>query len=280
MKTTEQKLYGWNACISFSKVFPNKIIRAYCTESTRGRLGALLKQLASKKKAYHIVTDDELSKIADSEHHEGVCLLVERADTYSESQLILDSQKLKQNKQIILCLDAVSNPNNLGAIARSAVHFGITHLFLCNTVESSLKGLLSGAFHRTAEGAAVHLNIYWSENGEATLLKLKQQFGWKIFSTTSHGRAIPLHQFAFPNKTVLIMGSESRGVSDSFTKIADAGIEIAGSGLVESLNVANAVSIFLSEYHRQILTQRTLEPVRRLSPTRVAGGVGKNRKGS
>ena len=280
MKSTEQKLYGWNACISYSRAFPDKIIRAYCTESTRGRLGTLLKQLASKKKAYHIVTEAELNKIADSEHHEGVCLLVERSEPLSEEQLISDTQQMKQRKQLILCLDGVTNPNNLGAIARSAAHFGTTHLFLCNTAESSIKGLLSGSFHRTAEGAAVHLQIYWSESGDNTLLKLKQQFGWKLCSTTSHGKTVGLHEFSFPSRTVLIMGSESQGVSAPLSKLADTGLGIVGTGLVESLNVANAASILMSEFYRQSLTQRTFEPVRRLSPTRVAGGVGKNRRGS
>lgn len=280
MKASEQKLYGLNACISFSRVFPNKIIRAYCTETTRGRLGPLLKQLSSKKRAYHIVTESELVKIAASEHHEGVCLLVERPETLSAEQLTSDIERSIERRQLVLCLDGVTNPNNLGAIARTAIHFGITHLFLCNTPESSLKGLLSGSFHRTAEGAAVHMKIYWSENGEETLLKIKNQFGWNIFSTTSHGQTVSLQKFSFPAKTVLIMGSESQGVSAPLAKLADAGIEIAGSGLVESLNVANAVSVFLSEYYRQGLVQRTFEPVRRLNPTRVAGGVGKKRKGS
>lgn len=279
MKPSEQKLYGRNACISFARVFPNNIIRAYCTETTRGRLGHLLKQLAAKKKAYHIVTESELTKIADSEHHEGVCLLVERMETFSEDKLISEVQSKAQNRQLILCLDGVTNPNNLGAIARSAAHFGVTHLFLCNTPETSMKGLLSGSFHRTAEGAAVHMKIYCSEGGVQTLLKLKQ-LGWSLFSTTSHGKTVPLHRFSFPSQSVLIMGSESNGVSAEMAKVTEAGLSIAGTGLVESLNVANAVTVFLAEHYRQYANQRTLEPARRLKPTRVAGGVGKKRSGS
>lgn len=280
MNPNEQKLYGWNACIAFLKAFPGKVVRAYCTEKTRGRLGAFLKQLAHQKKAYHIVTELELNKICDSEHHEGLCLLVERIETFTEAQLLHDAQNWNQSRQLILCLDQVSNPNNLGAIARTAVHFGVTNLFLCNTPQSSLKSLLSGSFHRTAEGGAVHLKIYWSETGEETLRRLKEQFNWKVFSTTSHGKTTPLHHFSFPSKSVLILGSESNGVSASLARLADTCVGIQGSGLVESLNVANAVSIFLSEYYRQALTQRTLEPARRLRPTRVAGGLGRNRKGS
>lgn len=279
MKKNEQKIYGWNACVAFSKTFPDQVIRAYCTETTRGKVGYLLKLLAAQKKAYHIVTTSELSVIADSEHHEGLCLLVERQATYSEEDLLRDAQKWKQPNQLILCFDQISNPNNLGAIVRTAVHFGVTALFLCNTSDAALKSLMSGSYHRTAEGGAVHLKIYTSEQGGTTLREFKKA-GWTIYSTTSHGKTRPLHQCRFPAKSVLILGSETSGVSAELGQLADVELGIQGSGLVESLNVANASAIFLAEHYRQQRAQRTLAPERRFKPTRVAGGVGKNRRGS
>lgn len=279
MKKNEQKIYGWNACVSFSKAFPDQIIRAYCTETSRGKVGYLLKQLAAQKKAYHIVTASELTVIADSEHHEGLCLLVARPESHSEDDLLRDTQKWSQANQLILCFDQISNPNNLGAIVRTAAHFGVSALFLCNTPEATLRSLLSGSYHRTAEGGAVHVKIYASEQGATTLQELKKA-GWTIYSTSSHGKTSALHQCRFPAKTILILGSESSGVSKEFAQLANEGLGIQGSGLVESLNVANASAIFLAEHFRQRHAQRTLLPERRFKPTRVAGGVGKKRRGS
>lgn len=281
MKASEQKIYGKNACLAFAKLSPEKVIRAYCTEESRGRLGQLLKFLASQKRAYHIVTTEDLSKVCESEHHEGICLLVERTTPRSDEQLLSDLKRSSsRTSRCVLCLDGIANPHNLGAIARTAAHFGVKQILLCGVSSEAQKVLLSAAFHRTAEGGAPHVDIYAAPDGSAVLSKLKRELGWKILVTSSHGQSKPLNRIKFPEKCVVVMGSEAHGVSAELIAVADERICIDGTGHVESLNVACATAIFLNEQKRQSESQR--EPVSRAGsiPTRAVRAAGKKRMGS
>lgn len=281
MKSSEQKIYGRNACLAIARFSPQSVIRAYCTESNKGRLGALLKVLAQKKRAYHFVTDAELSKICDSEHHEGVCLLVERQLIGSESELTQNLAKLPRNSpHCILCLDGISNPHNFGAIVRTAAHFGIKHVLLTHADEEARRSLLSGAYHRTAEGGAVHVSIYASEEAANLLQKLRKEMGWTVVVTSSHGQTKELHKTQLPQRCVLVMGSEADGVTQSIVNISDLKVCIKGTGHVESLNVASATAILLNEFNRQASTQRKSSSASLEKPTRGARALGKNRRGS
>jgi TrmH RNA methyltransferase len=281
MKSSEQKIYGRNACLAFAKHFPQAVIRAYCTESNRGRLGALLKFLAEKKRAYHIVTEGDLHKICDSEHHEGICLLVERQAAGSEAELIAALQKTPQAApHCVLCLDGISNPHNLGAIVRSAAHFGIKHILLSSIGEESRKALLSGAFHRTAEGGGVHVRVYVAEEPAALLKRLQKEMGWTIVATSSHAQSKELNNTQLPKRCVMVMGSESEGITPPLLALADIKLRIKGTGHVESLNVASATAIVLNEFSRQIENQRKSKFKSGDMPTRVARVEGRNRKGS
>ncbi|MEN9528569.1 MAG: hypothetical protein RI932_442 [Pseudomonadota bacterium] len=281
MKSTEQKIYGRNACLAFAKHFPQAVVRAYCTETNRGRLGSLLKFLAEKKRAYHIVTDADLNKICDSEHHEGICLLVERQQAGGEDELRDALRKIpKTTSHCVLCLDGISNPHNLGAIARSAAHFGVRNILLCNVPQDSQKALLSGAYHRTAEGGGVHVNLFIAENAPAFLKSLQSDGEWAVVATSSHGQSKELNKTQLPRRCILVMGSESEGVTPAVLALANFKLSIKGTGHVESLNVASATAIVLNEFSRQIEAQRKNNLSSGALPTRVARADGRKRKGS
>lgn len=275
MNSNEQKIYGMNACLAFAKTCPEQIVRAYCTEESKGRLGFLLKALAKSKKAYHIVTDIDLRKICESEHHEDVCLLVQRPQVFSEAQLIDDLKSVKSHTPtLVLCLDNIGNPHNLGAIARTAAHFGVKHIVLCHVEPDALKTLTSGAYHRTAEGGSVQIKLYASPTG-SVMTKLKKEFFWKVATTSSHAKSQTLNKTQFPKKTILVLGSESHGVSPELNALANFAICIHGSGRVESLNVASAAAIFMNEFSRQCETQRAPEDGVSKKPTRAVRTGGK-----
>lgn len=277
MKPTEQKIYGKNACLAFAKCHPSKVIRAYCTDENRGRLGSLLKYLASQKRAYHIVSKDDLTKICESDHHEGMCLLIERPLLGSEDDLLGElTQHNRNENQLLLCLDGLTNPHNLGAIVRTAAHFGIKLIFICNVDPDSQKALHSGAYHRTSEGGSVHVTLFCSTGGVGFLEKLKTKHGWKILTTSSHGRTHSLNSTFFPKKFALVMGSESEGISLEIQKLADERISINGTGHVESLNVACATAILLNHFRSQ---RDSLSP-KVARPTRAVRAEGKKRIGS
>lgn len=279
MKTSEQKIYGRNACLAFARKNSDAVIRAYCTESTQPSLGFLLKKLAQSKRAYHIISADDLSKLSESEHHEGMLLLVRRQELKSESTLLQNAAQPNHKPELLLCLDGISNPHNLGSIVRTAAHFGVKDVVLMNIAEAQIKGLLSGAYHRTAEGGAVHCNIAVSKDPCQFLQKLRTDCGFSVAVTSSHSGTSALHSTKLPQRLALVLGSETHGVSQDIMKMAQLKIAIHGTGHVESLNVASACAILLNEFSRQ--SQRARFPAGSPSkPTRTARALGRKRSGS
>lgn len=279
MKHSEQKIYGRNACLAFAHKYPQTVIRAYCTEATQGRFGFLLKKLAQAKRAYHIVTDAELNKLSESEHHEGVLLLVERPALQTDETLLRTlSLSPATRPEHILCLDGVTNPHNLGAIVRTAAHFGFHRIVLLNLGSEQLKSLISSPYHRTAEGGSVRVELTACNDAVAFLEKLKTSFNFKLAVTSSHERSTVLHRVQLPKRMVLVLGSESDGVSASIMQKADLKICIQGTGDVESLNVANAASVLMYEWYRQ--TQRAVAAPLPRTPTPTGRASGRKRMGS
>ncbi|MEN9825806.1 MAG: hypothetical protein RI953_1551 [Pseudomonadota bacterium] len=279
MKTSEQKIYGFNACMAFAKAYPDQVIRAYCTPALQKKLGFLLKHLAQHKRAYHLVTESELAKLSGSEHHEGVLLLISRPALMSELDVFkqLGSGKLADS-ECLLCLDGVSNPHNLGSIARTAAHYGIQRIALFNLTNEQLKALVSGAYHRTAEGGAVHVQLCDIKEPLNFLERLKKDFSFTVAATSSHAKSSSLHNTTLPKRLALLMGSETDGVSQQLLEAAQLKVCINGTGHVESLNVASATAILLNEYSRQL--QRRTEESLSTKPTFVGRPEGRKRNGS
>jgi len=88
-------------------------------------MGDVLKWCANNKKAYHVVSKEDLATISGSVHHEGVALLAKRRPVVFEDDLYA---KLKNERQPLIVLDEVLNPHNIGAILRIMAHFGWKHL--------------------------------------------------------------------------------------------------------------------------------------------------------
>lgn len=238
---TESKVYGKNACRMVFNHRPDDIIKLYLSEKAALDFTDLMKFLAKNKKAYHLVSDQELEKIAESRHHGGIVLVVK-----SKTIEILETYLLKNRKEkdCLLMLDGVSNSHNLGAICRTAAHFGISGIVMTNP-----ELLQSGAALRTAEGGIEFVN------GIKCLelpigIKLLKDNGYTLITTSSH-KGTSLNNTKLPKKSVIIFGEEMFGVSKNVAKNADIELSITGTGNVESLNVSVAASLILYEWHKQ-----------------------------
>lgn len=244
----ERKIYGLNAALSFAHRFPDRIIRAWLSEdAAKIHFGPLMKFLAQEKRAYHIADDRELEKVTQSEHHEGVCLLVQDFALFTLEALLAT---LPPGKPVcLLALDGVSNPHNLGAIMRVAAHYGVAAI-----ISEQPQLLRSGAAVRTAEGGATYTKIVTTDNLGKTLQFLKKcQFS--VLATSSH-QSQSVYEAPLPERIVLVLGEEQDGVSRKILQLADQRIAIAGTGWVESLNVSVATGVLLSEFWRQHRVRR------------------------
>jgi TrmH RNA methyltransferase len=235
----EMRLYGFHSCFSVFKSRPGDIVRVYVTERKLKAAAAILKYCAEHKRAYHIVTEEDLANIVSSVHHEGMAMVVKRRKTLTDFDFLKAIQN--QPAQSIIYLDGVSNPHNLGAIMRTLAHFGLK--WIIGGKESLPE--LSPSAARTSEGASELVQLV-SLNQPIAILKELKSLGWEIIGTSSH------HQKSYKSwipkkKTVLILGSETSGISDEIHKLCDLNVSIDGTGAVESLNVSVAMGIFAAQ---------------------------------
>lgn len=150
----------------------------------------------------------------------------------------------------ILALDSIQDPQNLGAILRSALAAGFTSIIL--TRERSAP--LSGAVARTSAGAINHLRICQVVNLAETLKILKQSSFW-IFGTVADPSAMPLYEVDFSLPLCLVIGSEGKGIRPLVQKKCDQLITIPMQGKFNSLNASAAAAVTMFEINRQQLMQ-------------------------
>ena len=237
----ESKVYSPNACRVLFQQRPEAVIRLYVSEKVAPKFSDVMKHLAASKKAYHIVDDAELEKIAASAHHGGIVMLVKNKPIQSIASYL---QQNRHKKDCLLALDGIGNAHNLGAIARTCAHFGISGVIMR---EPQL--LHSGASLRTAEGGGEFVDALKCDDMPLAL-RLCKEAGYTLVTTSSHGGQ-SLYQTALPEKVVIVFGEEMFGVSKNVAKAADIALQIPGTGKVESLNVSVAASLILGEWYRQ-----------------------------
>lgn len=244
----EMKYYGFHACMHLWKTRPHDVIRVYIEQRHVKGASALLKWCASHGKAYHIVPEQELEKIADSVHHEGLCVLAKTLPNPTFDQFLKTIQSTQQHF-CLLYLDGVQNPHNVGSIIRLAAHFGVTHIL---GKDGSLPKM-SPSTYRIAQGGAEWVKLVSVQNPKQAFQQLSKA-GFAFVATSSHG-GISLYNHTFSPRTVIIMGSESEGVTPDLLKSAQNTLLIPGTGVVESLNVSVATGLLLSEYYRQFISK-------------------------
>ncbi len=239
-KQKEVKLYGEKACLAVFAARPHDIVRLYLTDQTAPRFAQLMKFLAANKRAYHVLPEAELEKIGGTSHHEGVVMLVRRKPWLNLAQWL--SQPAV--KGAVLALDEVANPHNLGAIMRSAAHFGV------RTIISTRPELLqSGAAVRTAEGGFEGVDLVRVPSLAEALPELRAA-GFALAFTSSH-QGQSLYTQALPEGLVLVLGEEKQGVSQALLQAEGLKLSIPGVGAVESLNVSVAAALLMGEWYRQ-----------------------------
>lgn len=237
-KNHEMKVYGRHAAHSLHKERPEGIIRAYVTQETLFEFKPIIRHCVDNKLAYHVVTTEELDDIAKSTHHEGVVLLV-------KNKPLPELKDLFAQKGIILALDGVENPHNLGAILRTCAHFGVKGLIY----KAKVPVALTGAAYRTSEGGAEIIDSLHIQDWTPILNEAKAR-GFEIFATSSH-EGDSVYGTKFSNASLVFMGAEGEGLSGELMKKISRHLQIPGTHSVESLNVASATAVILSEWYRQ-----------------------------
>ncbi len=239
--TRELRMYGINAVRAVFAHRPQALRKLWLSEERVGAMRDVLKWCASHRVGYRIVPDEDLRKLAASSHHEGVV-----ADVVRTPMPHLDAWLASRpgGRDCALWLDGVGNPHNLGAILRSAAHFGIAALLIPR--DSDLQ--LSGAAARVAEGGAEAVELVRLPVARDALAQLRRA-GYATAATLVDGGE-DLFATALPPRLVYVMGAEQSGMDRGLAADCDLRVSIPGTGAVESLNVASATAVLLAAWAR------------------------------
>lgn len=144
---------------------------------------------------------------------------------------------------LIIMLDSINDPGNLGTIMRTAEWFGVKTIFCSpNSVEQYNPKVIQASM-----GAIFNIHVVYQDLKDA-IIRLKEQ-DYQICGAAMYGD--PLYQSKFVENTVLIMGSESHGISEELLSEIDQLITIPKYGKSESLNVGMACGVITSSYRQQ-----------------------------
>ena len=239
--TAELRLYGLHAVQAAFARRPEALRKLYLAESRIPQLQPLLKWCVAHRIGYRVVADEDLRKLAASSHHEGVVADILRDEP---APLTTWLRELADGPACALWLDGVGNPHNLGAILRSAAHFGAAAVLLPKP--STLA--LSGAAARVAEGGADALPFVRMGREDNAIAQLRGA-GFALAATVVRGGA-DLFATALPRRLVYVLGAEGEGMDAGLAAACDLRLSIPGTGAVESLNVAAATAVFLAAWAR------------------------------
>ena len=199
----------------------------------------MLKWAAGKRLAYRELDDEHLGRVTESTHHEGVAMTVRplRCMEFQPASVA--------GKGLLVAMDQVDNPHNIGAIVRTCAFFGVGGVLMGGVPSGSRA---SSALMRMAEGGAEMLDLYGVASLQAPLTALREK-GVPVFGFETDGEDIS-KQVNLPRTGVLVFGNEQAGISSAVRKLCSRMLAIRGQGGVGSLNVSVTVGIALSQWMR------------------------------
>jgi 23S rRNA (guanosine2251-2'-O)-methyltransferase len=188
---------------------------------------------------------EQLTQVAGTPAHQGVVALVRPQDFLAIEDLFEASAANPGAARLVLALDGVEDPQNLGALLRVADGAGVDGVVLTERRSAPL----SPVAVKASAGAAEHLRIARVVNLVRALEELKEQNLW-IIGLDERGTS-DYDQFDLTGNCVLVLGREGAGLHDLVRRTCDHLLRIPMAGGVSSLNVSTAGAVVLYEAARQ-----------------------------
>ena len=222
------------------------INRIWCTSEifSSEKFYILLKDLKSKGVLIEEVSWSRLSQLTFGASHQGIAMQLAYSESLPLNNLI-DLSNTNSKNPIILALDGITDPQNLGAIIRSAEAFGCKGIVLPQRRSAGLTGTVA----KVAAGALEHIPVSRVVNLNRALEELKVN-GFLIIGLSGDG-TLGISKYNDKTPLVLVVGAEDKGISLLTQKKCDYLLKIPLKGKTSSLNasVAAAIALFhLTKY--------------------------------
>jgi 23S rRNA (guanosine2251-2'-O)-methyltransferase len=208
------------------------IAKLYLTDNAERRLSETL----GKRQMSHerILPKDLDRRLGADTVHQGALIEAEPLEEPSLAQLVEESAG-----RPIIVLDQVTDPHNVGAILRSGAAFGAGGLVMTRRHSPPLDGALA----KSASGALEHVPVALVQNLARALAELKELNC--VVIGLDDAAADRIEEMAWPERSVLVLGAEGRGLRQLTRESCDRLVRIGTDGPLTSLNVSNAAAVAL-----------------------------------
>jgi len=238
------KIYGIHAVESVLTRKPQNVIQLFLLKNRKDKTLSNIESLAQKAGIKCQNIDRKKMDDRVQGNHQGVIAEVKVADAVM-SEVDLLELAANQEKLLLLILDGVTDPHNLGACIRTADAAGVDAIVLPKDRSASMNATV----RKVACGAAEYVPVVKVTNLARFLKQLKEEFVWIVGTAGEAEDDVYSNQFA--DKTAIVMGAEGSGMRRLTREHCDQLIKIPMAGSVSSLNVSVATGVCLFEYVRQ-----------------------------
>ena len=222
-------IYGFHPVVEALANPRRRVRRLLATENALGRLKEERPDLAIEPE---IVRPDELSRLVEPDAtHQGLYLEVEPLPPLTLADL--------HDEALVLALDQVTDPHNVGAITRTAAAFAVDAILVTARHSPNATGVLAKA----ASGGLEHVPQIVVRNLGDALEELGRR-GFRRIGLDSEGD-MPLQAVGAPRPAVLVLGAEGKGLRQRTRAVCDTLARLDMPGAIRSLNVSNAAAIAL-----------------------------------
>lgn len=231
----KEYLYGINPAFEVVRAARRKIYRAYISENLRkaGRIDKKVSLLDKKGIVPEFASKSRLFELCRTTEHQGVVLEVDAYPYVSSAELL--------NQDRLLLLDNIEDPQNVGAILRSAEVFGWRHVLL------SRRGTpeIYPSVVKASTGATEYLQIA-RDRAANYYAREAVENGFTILALDNSGKtSLRELKIPLPSKLMLVIGGEHRGVGQFILNSAHYTVKIPLAGKISSLNASVAAGISL-----------------------------------
>ncbi len=205
------------------------------------RIKEILEEATRQNAEIIFVSEDKLHAMSPDQR--GMVYEAESALQHSMSLESLCERAGGEARSLVLVLDHIEDPHNVGAILRSADAFGADAVI----IPARRASPLTDAAARSSAGAVAWVPVIQVSNLKAAIDTLKSAGYW-VYTADMTGK--PVGDVRFNSKSIIILGNEGKGASKLLRNSADATVSIPMRGHVDSLNVSVSAAILMYEFGR------------------------------
>jgi 23S rRNA (guanosine2251-2'-O)-methyltransferase len=243
-KKPHELIYGIHAVESAIRNQPENVLQVFLQQGRNDKRIQKIQDIAKNSGiSIQAISNDKLKEKCPKARHQGVVAEIR----FNKSSAVSLDDILEKESLLLLVLDEVQDPHNIGACLRTADAVGVDAVI----VSKNRSPALTPVIRNVASGAAETVPYIMVSNLARVLEKIKQNNVWVIGTSGDCEQTIYSHSNSVSKRLALVMGSEGKGMRRLTREACDELVSIPMQGSVESLNISVATAVCLYEFRRQ-----------------------------